>query len=125
MLYSTLNQPIVIIAMFVVGFFCGVIVDFFRILSTILSGQKFARHFFDFLVMIFSCLLFIFTNLKVNYGQFRLYIICVFSLSLALERILSKFLWTKLISKCYTSIENVKKKLSKRTKHGRKKERET
>lgn len=124
MLYPTLNQPLTILAMFVVGLASGIIVDIGRLLASLIGWQKFSRHFFDFLAVIFSCALLLFVNLKVNYGQFRLYIILIFSLSLILERFLSKILWTFIASKCYTSIENVKKKFFLRKKSGRKKEKQ-
>lgn len=121
MLYPTLNQPLVLIVMLAVGFACGVVFDLGRVLSAILGGQKFSRHFFDFLSVIFSSILLMIANLEVNYGQFRLYIIFLVLLSLIFERVLSKILWTKLLSKCYTNIENIKRKFSVRAKHGRKK----
>ena len=124
MLYPTLNQPLTILAIFLVGLASGVIVDIGRLLASLIGGQKYSRHFFDFLAVIISCELLLLTNLKVNYGQFRLYVILIFLLSLALERFLSKILWTTIASKCYTSIENVKKKLFLRKKSGRKKEKQ-
>lgn len=122
MLYPTLNQPLVIVVMFLVGLTGGVILDIGRILSSILGGQKFSRHFFDFLSVLFSSFLLVKANLSVNFGQFRIYVLIIFLLSLLLERFLSKILWTKLLSKCYTKIE---KKITSREKHGRKKEDKT
>ena len=92
MLYPTLNQPLTILAIFLVGLASGVIVDIGRLLASLIGGQKYSRHFFDFLAVIISCALLLLTNLKVNYGQFRLYVILIFLLSLALERFLSKIL---------------------------------
>lgn len=123
MLYPTLNQPLVIVVMLAVGFASGLIFDIGRILSSILDGQKFSRHFFDFLSVLFSSFLLVKANLSVNYGQFRIYVFIVFLISLILERFLSKILWTKLLSKCYTSIENIKKKISGREKLWKKKKR--
>ena len=122
MLYPTLNQPLVLISMIAVGFISGFIIDLGRIFATLLGKLKLARHFFDFLAVLLSFFLVTFVNLKVNYGQFRLYVFAVFFISLILERILSKFLWTKLLSKCYTSMEKVKNKFAKRIKIGRKEE---
>lgn len=104
MLYPTSNQPLVLGALFLCGLFSGVIFDFFKILSTLTRNDKFAIHFFDFVATIFSCLLLFFTNLWLNYGQFRIYVVVVYLLSFSLERILSKFFWTKLLSKWYSNI---------------------
>lgn len=125
MLYPTLNQPLVIVVMLAVGFASGVIFDIGRILSALLGGQKFSRHFFDFLSVIFSSFLIVVANLRVNFGQLRLYVFAIFFVSLFFERFLSKILWTKLLSKCYTSIENIKKKFAGRVKNGRKKDDKT
>lgn len=125
MLYPTLNQPLVVLVIFIVAVASGVILDLARILSNFVGGQKFSRHFFDFLAVIFSFFLLEMANLKVNYGQFRIYVIVVFLVGLFLERILSKFLWTKLLSKCYTKIENFIKTLKLKGKHGRKQKKQT
>ena len=122
MLYPTLNQPLVIVVLIVTGFFSGIILDACRLLSSLNRSQKLSRHFFDFIAVLFSFFLLEMANLKVNYGQFRLYVFAVFLCGLALERILSKFLWTKLISKCYTRIEKLKGNILLRFKHGRRKE---
>lgn len=109
MLYSTNNQFFVMIIIFIIGFVCGVIYDVFKILASFSGGDKITKNFFDFVATIFSFVILFFTNLKINYGQFRLFIILLFILGIALERFISKILWTKLINKWYTEIA---KKLS-------------
>lgn len=114
MLYPTLNQPAVIFAMLGVGLVSGLLIDGGRILAWLTGEGSFARHFFDFIALFFSCGLLIFVNLMVNYGQFRIYVFVIFILSLMLERFLSKILWTKLISKCYTNVVAKREKITKR-----------
>ena len=78
MLYPTLNQPIVLLALFACGIVCGLVFDVCKILTTLAGNDKFSKHFFDFLATIFSFLLLFFVNLWCNYGQFRLYVFLVF-----------------------------------------------
>ena len=104
MLYPTVNQPIVIIAMFFTGLACGLIFEIFRFLTFLSGNDKISKNFFDFLAVIFLFVLFFIVNLAVNYGQFRVYVILIFLIGFAVEEIILKILWTKLIEKCYTRI---------------------
>ena len=115
MLYPTLIQPVVLLVILACGIVAGLVFDLFRILTTLSGNDKFSKHFFDFLATILSFLLLFFVNMALNFGQFRIYVPAVFLLSFALERVLSKFLWTKLLSKWYSNI-------MRREKRGRKKE---
>ena len=109
MLYPTLNQPLVLLIIFLVGLICGLIFDIAKILTTLSGGDKWSLHIFDFIATIICFLLLFFANLKFNLGQFRLYVLGVFLISFALQRYFSKFLWTKLLSKWYTSITKRRK----------------
>ncbi len=100
MLYPTLNQPLMLLVIFSAGIICGVLFD----VLNIFSKYKILKHIADFFGTILSFLLLFAINLKFNYGQFRIYIIAVFALSFAIEKIISYFLWTKLIKKCYIRI---------------------
>ncbi len=104
MLYPTVNQPIVIIAMFFTGLACGLIFEIFRFLTFLSGNDKISKNFFDFLAVIFLFALFFIVNLAVNYGQFRVYVILIFLIGFAVEEIILKILWTKIIEKCYTRI---------------------
>ena len=104
MLYPTLNQPILFIVLIAGGVVGGLIFDVFRILSTLSGNDRFSKHFFDFLATLFTFFLLFFINMGLNYGQFRIYVPLVFLTSFTLERLFSKFLWTKLLSKWYSSI---------------------
>ena len=102
MLYPTVNQPLIFVAMLVGGLIGGLIFDIFKVLTTLSGGDNFSRHLFDFLATIFTCSLLYLINLWLNYGQFRVYVLAVFLAGFAFERFLSKFLWTKLVEKWYT-----------------------
>ncbi len=102
MLYPTVNQPLILLALLAGGLVGGLIFDFFKILATLSGGDKYSCHLFDFLAGIFTFVLLYLINLWLNYGQFRVYVVAVFLVSFAFERFLSKFLWTKLLEKWYT-----------------------
>ncbi len=102
MLYPTLNQPLMFLLLLLAGFASGIIFDIFNIIVTALGNDKYSHHFFNFLSVLFSFALVFIVNLKFNYGQFRIYVIAIFLVSFLLERVISKFLWTKLIKKCYS-----------------------
>ena len=113
MLYSTLNQPLVFLIIFLIGFASGFVFDAARILTTLSGGDRWSKHIFDFVATIICFVFLYFANLLANLGQFRLYILGVFLTSFALERFFSKILWTKLLSKWYTSITKKGAKVEK------------
>lgn len=104
MLYPTLNQPLVLLIIFLVGLGCGLIFDIARILTTLSGNDRWSGYIFDFLATILSFVILFFANLYVNLGQFRLYVVAIFLVSFSIERLFSKFLWTKLLAKWYTNI---------------------
>lgn len=116
MLYPTLNQPLVLAIIFFVGLGSGLIFDVARILTTLSGNDKWSWHIFDFIATILSFAVLFLANLYCNFGQFRLYVIAVFMISFTLERLFSKFLWTKLLSKWYTSITRRKSLKSEKSK---------
>lgn len=89
MLYPTLNQPIVMLVMFFVGFASGFLFDFAFLLKKSLKDLKATNIFFDFLACIFSFIMFFVTNLYINYGQFRIYVVVIFIIACLLQRVLS------------------------------------
>ena len=108
MLYPTSNQPLMLLVIFVAGLFCGLLFDVFSAITNCLKNDKSVRHFFDFFTVIISfCLLFL-LNLKLNFGQFRIYLLIVFIFALLLERAISKLLFGKILKKIF------KKKLNKK-----------
>lgn len=88
MLYPTLNQPLVMLVMFFVGFASGFLFDFAFLLKKSLK-LKATNIFFDFLACIFSFVIFFVTNLYINYGQFRIYVVVIFIIACLLQRVLS------------------------------------
>ena len=113
MLYPTLNQPVIFIVIFAVGLSSGLLFDIARILTYLSGNDKYSKGLFDFLAVIFSFGILFYSNLAVNYGQFRVYVVITFLLALFFERLLSKILWTKCIKRCYN---NFKEKRDERRK---------
>lgn len=116
MLYPTLSQPLVFLVVFASGLAGGVIFDIFRCLTFLSGNDKYSKILFDFLSVIFSFALLFIVNLRINYGQFRVYVVLSFLIALYLERLFSKFLWTKCIKRCYNRFKekrNAKRKKEK------------
>ena len=106
-------------AIFAVGLASGLLFDLARILSFFSGNDKYSKGLFDFLAVVFSFGLLFYCNLAVNYGQFRLYVVVTFLFAILLERVLSKFLWTKCIKRCYNNFKektNAKKKKKEKNK---------
>lgn len=89
MLYPTLNQPIVMLVIFFAGFTSGFLFDFALLLKKGLNNIKLVNVFFDFLACIFSFVIYFVTNLYINYGQFRIYVVILFIVACILQRVLS------------------------------------
>lgn len=104
MLYPSSGQPVVILFVFLTGLTSGLFFDISKILTFLSGGDRTSRHIFDFLATIISFACLYFVNLVCNYGQFRLYVLVVFLISLIFEQFLSKVLWTKVFSKCYNRL---------------------
>ena len=89
MLYPTLNQPIVMLVIFFAGFTSGFLFDFALLLKKGLNNIKLVNVFFDFLACIFSFVIYFVTNLYINYGQFRIYVVILFIIACLFQRLLS------------------------------------
>lgn len=110
MLYETLSQPLVILCIAVVGLLAGLFVDVANILDSFCNKNKVVKHILYFLCTILSASLLFYTNLKINYGKARLYVLVIFFLAYIIERITIGKLWTKLIEKCYNVSERRKQR---------------
>ena len=116
MLYPTLSQPLIVLCLLGGGILGGLIFDVFRLLTLLSGNDRYSKHIFDFLSTLCCFALLFILNLTLNFGQFRLYVLVVFLLTFALERLISKILWTKLLKKWYSSIAQRRNKTGKRKK---------
>ena len=67
--------------------------------------NKFTKEMCNLIAVSFAFVILFYSNLVVNYGQFRIYVVASFLLAIFLERILSKFLWTRCIKRCYNNFK--------------------
>ena len=118
MLYPTLNQPFMFLLLICAGLASGIIFDLLNLVCNLVREDRFSKIFFDFLSVLLAFSLVFIVNLLFNYGQFRVYVIIVFILSLFTERAISKFLWTKLVEKCYSKISKRRKARGEQRKAG-------
>ena len=116
MLYPTLNQPLIVLWLLLAGFFGGLIFDLFRFVAMLSGNDKYSKYIFDFFATICVFGLLVLVNLKLNYGQFRLYVPFVFMITFTFERIIIKILWTKLLQKWYSNIAQRRKSVKSRKK---------
>lgn len=110
MLYETLNQPQIFLFVVLFGFLSGIIFDFKKIIKNNIKNKIF-DYFLSFFCVFLVILIYFFVNLKLNYGEFRFYILITFCLALSIERIFIGNLLENFLKKCYTKLERKIKKL--------------
>ncbi len=102
MLYETLSQPLVILYIFLIGVASGLLFDLVNLLLCFCNKNKILKQILTFIAVVCSAIILYFTNLTVNFGRFRIYIIFIYLISFALERFIIGNFWTKWINSCYT-----------------------
>ncbi len=117
MLYQTLSQPVILLWLILGGIFCGILWDV-KTIFCILFNNKIAKHFFEFFACFCAILLLFTLNLKLNFGELRIYFLLIFVISFILERFISKNFLAKPIAKCYNKMKE--KRNARKTKEGEK-----
>ena len=115
MLYESLSQPLVFLWLGLFGFLCGFLFDFKSVFVKKSQKFKFFSHFFTFFVTFLTLSTYFFVNLKVNYGQIRLFSTVAFLTSFSIQRLLITNFVAKPLSKCYNKFKE-KSKNGKRKK---------
>ncbi len=105
MLYETLSQPSIFLWMSIGGLLSGLLFDFVNILSFLLNNKRVIKQILLFLSTFLLFFNVFFLNLKLNYGQFRLFSILGFGISFCIERFLMSNFLAKPITKCYNTIK--------------------
>lgn len=118
MLYETLNQPLIITAIFFTGILCALFFDFASLVYYLCNKNKVVKQIADFFAAILSFFILFLVNLSVNFGKFRIYIILVFLIGFTIQRFTIGKLWTKFLEKCYIKNKERKKALLETEKHG-------
>ena len=101
MLYPSLNQPVVFCVMIAAGFFSAILLLFTECCTKKLKKHTVFSQILYFFSILICFFIFVITNLYINFGQFRLYTISTFVVSIVLFKHFFAFLWTKLRLKCY------------------------
>ena len=113
-LYQTLDQPKILLYLFLFGFLFGFIFDIKNILNLFLfKNNLFLLNLCDFFAIFSVFFAYFYLNLKINFGEFRLFSILTYWLSFAVQRFLSLNFLAKPCAKCYNK---VKDKINGRTK---------
>ena len=100
-LFETLSQPYIILFVIMSGFLSGLFFDISYIISFLCNDNKIVRNILEFISVVCAFVVLFIVNQIFLYGQFRLYVLTFFVLSLAVEQ----FTLGKLIAKtrnwCY------------------------
>lgn len=113
MLYETLSQPIIFLWLLLGGLATGFLFDIKNILANKIKKQQIIKEILTFFTAILTFFAFYYLNLKFNYGQFRLWTVAVFALSICLQRFLMNKYVALPLTKCYNKIKgkcNVRRK---------------
>lgn len=113
MLYETLSQPLVILAILCSGIASAILFDLGNLATYFCNKNKIVKQIVYFLCVIASAIILYFINLSANYGRFRIYVLLVFAVGFAVSRFTLGKLWTKLLDKWYNGIKGFKKRLSR------------
>lgn len=109
MLYETLSQPQIVLFVVLFGFLSGIIFDLQKLFKKLIKN-RFFDYFSSFFCVFLTILIYFFVNLKLNYGEFRFYILLMFFLSLAFERLFIGNLLENLLRKWYNKLTEKMKK---------------
>ena len=109
MLYETLSQPQIVLFVVLFGFLSGIIFDLQKLFKKSIKN-RFFDYFSSFFCVFLTILIYFFVNLKINYGEFRFYILLMFFLSLAFERLFIGNLLENLLRKWYNKLTEKMKK---------------
>ena len=118
MLYETLAQPQIIFAILGCSVAGSLLFDLANGLTYLCNNNKIVRQVFYFLAMASSLIGLFYTNLAVNFGRSRIYVLCIFFAILLLEQFTLGKLWTKLIKKWYNRTKE------RRAQNGKRKQRQ-
>ena len=102
-LYQTLNQLLIFLKIACAGIFSNFIIIFFDLINIKNKKFKFVNYFFQFFTYSIVFLIYFFLNLKLNYGQLRLYFFASYFFLFSFFRFLFKKILAKLKSRCYNN----------------------
>lgn len=108
MLYEALTQPTIFIVLSLGGFLSGFFFDVKNVLSYCCKNNRFFTQILLFLSTLLTFLIYFFLNLRMNYGEFRIFPIFAFVLSFCIQRFLINNFLANPIVKCYNKHKDKK-----------------
>ena len=119
MLYETLSHPKLAIIFLTIGFVGGLIFDVGNFIKFLCGNKKIPSILIDFIQTLICLIIIFFTNLKVNFGEIRLFPYLLFLTSFYLERISIGKVIAKIYLKCYNLLTKLNFKLWSKLKNGK------
>ena len=110
MLYETLYQGQIFLAVLYFGLIAGVVFEGKNLIQNAFNKNKIVCLVLDTAFMTLSALLFICAKNLANYGEFRLYLLIAFVLGIMLEHISIGFL----VEKFFVSVYNISRKIGRK-----------
>ena len=111
MLYETLYQGQIFLAVLYFGLIAGVVFEGKNLIQNAFNKNKIVCVVLDTAFMAIASLLFIFAKNLANYGEFRLYLLIAFVLGIVLEHISIGFLVEKFFVGVYTIGRKIGRKI--------------
>lgn len=105
MLYTTLNQFFVFSLTLLIGMISGLFYDLSNLIATFCNKNKIVKQFFYFFSTFLSFFILFLTNLTINFGQFRFFVLASFLLGLYIERKFISSPITNLINKILSKLK--------------------
>ena len=113
MLYSTLLQGQMFLAMLYFGLLCGIVLTVKKLIDRITKKNKYFIVLTDILFVAICSLVFLLAKIKFCYGEFRLFEIISFCLGIFLEQISINNLVEKILKLLYNFFVKVFLKIKK------------
>ncbi len=105
MLYESLSQPTIFLLISLAGFASGFIFDFKTLLLNCFKENKYLNQISAFFACFLTLSIFFIVNLKINYGQFRLFIVISFLISFYTQRFIMNNFVANTLQKCYNKLK--------------------
>ncbi len=112
-LFETLSQPLILFFVIVSGFLSGLFFDVAYIISFLCNDNKIVKNLLEFFSTVCTFFVLFLINQKFLYGQFRLYVVLFFFLSLIFEQLSLGKLIAKTRNWCYHMFKKFSQRIVK------------
>lgn len=107
MLYETLLQPKLMVIFLILGFVCGFVFDVGNFIKFLFANKKVSNFLLDFLQTSLCLFLLFLVNLKVNFGQIRLFPAVLVLICFTIHRLTLGKIIAKLYISCYNKLQKL------------------